>query len=103
MIKMKSKGMSVPWPVICAGAYDPFTIRGVSGGPKVPRFRLMRTTTIIATIATAILMGSAAASSLNVHPARAEVCSTPAASTISLVGSQGAFGVVLISAPVCVR
>lgn len=63
----------------------------------------MRTTTIIATIAMAILMGSAAASSLNVHPARREICTAPAASAISLVGSQGAFGVVLISAPVCVR
>ena len=64
----------------------------------------MRTTTIIATVAMAILMGSAPASSLNVpHPMRAEICSAPRANLISLVGSQGAFGVVLISAPVCTR
>ncbi len=64
----------------------------------------MRTTTIIATIAMAILMGSAPASSLNVpHPLRAEICSVPKTSAISLVGSHGAFGVMLITEPVCIR
>jgi hypothetical protein len=61
----------------------------------------MRTAKIIATVATVILMGSAPASSLNVPRAQAETCSPINASAISLIGSQGAFGLVLISPRVC--
>jgi hypothetical protein len=61
----------------------------------------MRTTAIIATIATAILMGSAPASTLNVPRAHAQVCTPSTISAISLVGSQGTFGIVLILPPAC--
>jgi hypothetical protein len=61
----------------------------------------MRTTTVIATIATAILMGSAPASTLNAPRAHAQVCAPANTSAISVVGSRGAFGVVLISPPAC--
>ena len=61
----------------------------------------MRTTRIFATIAIVILAGSAPASSLNVPRAQAEVCSPLTANVISLVGSRGAFGVVLISPRTC--
>ena len=61
----------------------------------------MRTTAIIATIATAILMGSAPASTLNVPRAQAQVCAPTNVSAISLVGSKGTVGVVLISPPAC--
>jgi hypothetical protein len=61
----------------------------------------MRTAKIIATVATVILMGSAPASSLNAPRAQAETCSPISTSAISLVGSQGVFGLVLISPRVC--
>ena len=61
----------------------------------------MRTTTILATVATVMLVGSAPASSLNVPRAQAAVCAPLSASAISLVGSRGAFGVVVIAPRVC--
>ena len=61
----------------------------------------MRTTKILGTVATVMLVGSAPASSLNVPRAQAAVCSPPSASAISLVGSRGAFGVVVIMPQVC--
>lgn len=61
----------------------------------------MRTAKIIATVATVILMGSAPASSLNAPRAQAEVCSPANTRAISLVGSQGVFGLVLILPRVC--
>gem|GEM_PF-6513737 len=61
----------------------------------------MRTTRIFATVAITMLVGSAPASSLNVPRTQVEVCSPPSASAISLVGSRGAFGVLLISPRAC--
>jgi len=61
----------------------------------------MRTTRILATVAAVVLIGSAPASSLNVPRAHAEICAPPERSAISLVGSQGAFGVVVISTAAC--
>jgi hypothetical protein len=56
---------------------------------------------IIATVATVMLVGSAPASSLNVPRAQAEVCSPSSASAISLVGSRGAFGILVIAPRAC--
>ena len=61
----------------------------------------MRTTGIIAAVVTVMLVGSAPASSLNVPRAQTDVCSPVSASAISLVGSQGAFGVVVIVPSAC--
>ena len=61
----------------------------------------MRTTRILATAVTVMLVGSAPASSLNVPRAQAEICLPLTASAISLVGSRGAFGVVVIAPRAC--
>jgi uncharacterized protein YigA (DUF484 family) len=61
----------------------------------------MRTARILALIASAMILGSAQASSLNVPRERLQVCSPAQASAISLVGSQGAFGVVVFSSREC--
>jgi hypothetical protein len=61
----------------------------------------MRSTRILTTVAAAILLGSAPASSLNVPRAHAQTCSPIKASVLSLVGSQGAFGFVLIPSNAC--
>jgi hypothetical protein len=61
----------------------------------------MRTTRILAMVVAVILIGSAPASSLNVPRAQAEACSLLSTSAISLVGSRGAFGVVVISPRAC--
>jgi hypothetical protein len=61
----------------------------------------MRTTRILATVAAVILIGSAPASSLNVPRPQARTCSPVKVSAISLVGSQGVFGFVLIPPNSC--
>lgn len=61
----------------------------------------MRTTKILGSVVTVMLMGSAPASSLNVPRMQTTVCSPLSASAISLVGSRGAFGVVVIAPAVC--
>lgn len=61
----------------------------------------MRTTKILGTVAIVMLVGSVPASSLNVPRTQAAVCSPLSASAISLVGSRGAFGVVVIAPRVC--
>jgi hypothetical protein len=61
----------------------------------------MRTTRILATIAAVMLLGSAQASSLNVPREHLQSCSPAWTSAISLVGSQGAFGVVVTSSREC--
>jgi hypothetical protein len=61
----------------------------------------MRTTRILAMIAAAMLLGGAQASSLNVPRQHLPTCSPARTGAISLVGSQGAFGVMVISSREC--
>jgi len=61
----------------------------------------MRTIRILAMTAAAMLLGSAQASPLDVPRQHLQTCSITRASAISLVGSQGAFGVVVISSREC--
>jgi len=61
----------------------------------------MRTIRILATVAVVVLIGSAPASSLNVPRAQTQVCPPAETSAISLIGSQGAVGVVVISTAAC--